>query len=131
MIKLSEKAVKLLKGKNFAFVATIGRDGSPHLTPVWADTDGSRVLINTAVGRVKERNVSRDPRVTIAVADSANPYSYVSLKGKVTKRITGKRADEHIDSLSFKYTGNKKYQGRNAAEKRVILVIEPTSIAGM
>ncbi|MDA4114672.1 MAG: PPOX class F420-dependent oxidoreductase, partial [Thaumarchaeota archaeon] len=114
MVKLNEKALNILKGKNFAFLATINKDGSPQVTPVWVDTDGTKVLINTAVGRAKERNISRDPRVAVAVADGANPYSFVSLDGKVTKSVTGKKADDHIDSLSLKYTGNAKYQGHNA-----------------
>jgi PPOX class probable F420-dependent enzyme len=128
MVKLHKKAVDLLKGKNFAFVATINRDGSPHVTPVWVDTDGKKILINTALGRVKERNISRDPRVGISVAEAANPYSFISFDGKVERTVTGKEADEHIDSLSFKYTGNKKYQGRTAKEKRVILVVDPIHI---
>jgi PPOX class probable F420-dependent enzyme len=128
MVKLNEKAINILKGKNFAFIATINKDGSPQVTPVWVDTDGTKVLINTAVGRAKERNISRDPRVAVAVADAANPYSFVSLDGKVIETVTGKKADDHIDSLSFKYTGNKKYQGHNATEKRVILSVEPTRI---
>lgn len=128
MVKLSDKAVALLKGKNFAFVATIDPDGSPQLTPVWADTDGKNVLINTAIGRVKEKNVSRDPRVAIAVADSANPYSFLSLNGKVIKKVTGMKAEDHIDFLSFKYTGNRKYQGRTASQRRIILVVVPTHV---
>jgi PPOX class probable F420-dependent enzyme len=128
MVKLNEKAINILKGKNFAFLATINKDGSPQVTPVWVDTDGTKVLINTAVGRAKERNISRDPRVAVAVADTANPYSFVSLDGKVTKSVTGKKADDHIDSLSLKYTGNAKYQGHNATEKRILLTVEPTRI---
>ncbi|MGA2664930.1 MAG: PPOX class F420-dependent oxidoreductase [Nitrososphaerales archaeon] len=131
MVKLNDKALGLLKGKNFAFLATINRDGSPQVTPVWVDTDGSRVLVNTALGRAKEKNVSRDPRVALAVADAANPYSYLSIDGKITGKTTGERADDHIDSLSYKYTGNKKYQGRTPKEKRVILSIEPVRIRAL
>ena len=131
MANLNEKALGLLKGKNFAFVATVKKDGSPHLTPVWIDTDESNLLINTAVGRAKERNTSRDSRISVSVADSANPYSYLTFDGKVTKRITGKKAEDHIDFLSFKYTGNKKYQGRSPGQKRIILVVKPTHIRGM
>ncbi|MDA4135116.1 MAG: PPOX class F420-dependent oxidoreductase, partial [Thaumarchaeota archaeon] len=127
MTKLNDKAIALLRGKNFAYVATLNRDGSPQLTPVWADTDGKNVLVNTAVGRVKEKNIARDPRVAVATYDVTNPYSWTSVDGKVVKKITGKRADDHIDSLSFKYTGNKKYQGK-PKEKRIILVIAPIRI---
>jgi len=124
MTKLDEKTISLLKGKNFAYVATLNRDGSPQLTPVWADTDGTNVLLNTAMGRVKERNIARDPRVAVAINDATNPYSWASVDGRVVKTILGEQANDHIDTLSFKYTGNKKYQG-NPKEKRVILVIEP------
>jgi len=128
MVKLDRKAVDLLKGKNFAFIATINRDGSPQVTPVWVDTDGTKILINTAIGRVKEKNVSRDSRVAIAVSDANNPYSFLSFDGKVVQTFTGKKADDHIDFLSFKYTGNKKYQGHKPTEKRILLLVEPTHV---
>jgi PPOX class probable F420-dependent enzyme len=128
--KLTEKAVALLKGKNFANVATINRDGSPQLTPVWVETDGTNIIVNTAIGRLKERNIARDPRVAISVFDMKDPYSWVSVDGRVVRKITGKEADESIDSLSYKYTGNKKYQGHRPGEKRVKLIIEPIRIRG-
>src|SRR5437899_2862461 len=125
-VKLNDKSVALLKGKNFANLATINRDGSPQLTPVWVDTDGTNVIVNTAIGRVKEKNIARDPRVAISVFDMEDPYSWVSVDGSVVKKITGKEADESIDSLSYKYTGNEKYQGRRPGEKRIKLIIEPS-----
>ena len=128
MVKLDKKALDLLKGKNFGFIATINPDGSPQVTPVWVDTDGEKILVNTALGRVKEKNISRDPRVAIAVAEAGNPYSFLSFDGRVERAVTGKSADDHIDSLSFKYTGNRKYRGRNPAEKRVKLIVEPTHV---
>lgn len=126
LAELSERAKKLLNGKNFAFVATLNKDGSPQLTPTWVDTDGANVLVNTAIGRQKSKNVTRDPRVTVGVFDSSNPYEYVSISGKVTKKVTGKAADDHIDKLAMKYTGASKYARRDPNEKRVILVIRPT-----
>ena len=128
-MKLSQKATALLRGKNFAYLGTINKDGSPQVTPVWIDTDGKYVLVNTAVGRVKERNVARDPRVAISVFDYEDQYRGVSITGRVVKKLKGKRADDDIDSLSFKYTGNRKYQGRNPAEKRITLFIEPTRVS--
>lgn len=128
MNKLNEKAIALLKGKSFAFLATVNEDGSPQVTPLWADTDGKNVILNTAVGRAKERNVRRDPRVAVSLHDESNPYVRVSLDGKVVKTVTGKKADDHIDFLSAKYTGNKKYTKSSPSEKRVILVIQPTRI---
>ncbi len=128
-MKLSRKAVALLKGKNFAYLATVNKDGSPQVTPVWVDTDGKNVLINTAVGRVKERNMARDPRVAVSVFDFADQYSGVSIRGRVAKRFTGKRADDDIDSLSYKYTGNKRFQGRIPGQERVTLIIQPTRVS--
>jgi len=129
MPKLSRKTRELLEGKNFAYVATVNRDGSPQVTPVWIDTDGKSIFVNTALGRVKERNLARDPRVALAVFDFANQYNGAFVRGRVIKTIRGKKAEDHIDHLSFKYTGNKKYAGRNRRERRVILVIEPTSVS--
>jgi PPOX class probable F420-dependent enzyme len=126
--KLTEKAVALLKGKNFATIATINPDGAPQVTPVWVDTDGTNVIVNTAIGRVKEKNIARDPRVAISVFDMKDPYSWVSIDGRVVRKITGKEADESIDFLSYKYTGNKKYQGRTPGERRIKLIIEPIHI---
>jgi len=128
MSKLDQRTTKLLKGKNFAFVATINRDGVPQLTPTWIDTDGTNVLVNTALGRTKERNVARDKRVTVGLLDHSNPYDRVTIEGKVVKEIRGKEAEDHIDKLSYKYTGNKKYAGRTPSEKRVIFVIEPVKV---
>lgn len=129
MAELSEKAKKLLKGKNFAFVATVNKDGTPQLTPTWVDTDGENVLVNTALGRQKAKNVTRDPRVTVGVFDLSNPYDYVSISGKVVKKVTGKAADDHIDKLSMKYRGEPKYKRWDPNEKRVILMIRPSKSA--
>jgi len=125
MTALSDKAKRLLKGKNFAFVATLNRDGSVQLTPTWVDTDGENVLVNTALGRMKQINVSRDSRVTIGVFDQSNPYEYVSISGKVAKQVKGKEAEDHIDKLALKYTGAKKFKRSDPKEKRVILVTRP------
>jgi PPOX class probable F420-dependent enzyme len=117
-----------LKGKNFAFVATLNEDGSTQLTPTWVDTDGENVLVNTALGRKKMINLTRDPRVTVGVFDLANPYEYVAIRGKVEKQVEGKEADDHIDKLGLKYTGATKYRRNSPDEKRVILVIRPSRV---
>lgn len=127
MNQLNERAVALFKGKNFAYLATVNPDGSPQVTPLWADTDGKNVILNTAIGRVKERNIERDPRVGVSIYEMANPYARVSLDGRVVKKVKGKEAEDHIDFLSVKYTG-KKYTKSSPSEKRIILVIEPTRI---
>ena len=128
LAELSGKAKRLLKGKNFAFVATLNKDGSPHLTPTWVDTDGKNVLVNTALGRQKVINLTRDPRVTVGVFNHSNPYEYVSIYGKVAERVQGKAADAHIDKLALKYTGAPKFNRRSPKEKRVIFVIQPLKV---
>ncbi len=125
---LNENSLKILRGKNFAFLATLNRDGTPQLTPVWVDTDGENVLVNTAVGRVKEKNVARDPRVSVSVPDWKNPYSFVSVNGVVVKKTTGKEAEDHIDKMAKKYAGVEKYTNRKPGERRILLTIKPKRI---
>jgi PPOX class probable F420-dependent enzyme len=124
---------KLFEEKNFAFLATLMKGGTPHVTPTWVDIDKSNntILINTAKGRVKHRNISRDPRVGISVIDSSNPYHMVSVRGKVIEQINGKEADEHIDKLAKKYLGKDKYPGRASGEERLLLRIKPQHVARM
>jgi PPOX class probable F420-dependent enzyme len=131
--KSDTSIAKLFEGKNFAFLATLMKDGTPHVTPTWADIDKSNntILINTAKGRVKHRNISRDPRVGISVIDSSNPYHMVSVRGKVIEQINGKEADEHIDKLAKKYLGKDKYPGRASGEERLLLRIKPQHVARM
>lgn len=125
--KLTEKVVRFIDGKNFAFLATILPDGSPHVTPMWVDHEGDTILMNTAIGRVKQKNLSRDPRVSIAIADSNNPYDRIIVHGRLVSQ-TEQGADTHIDMLAKKYTGANKYQKTSPNEKRIILKIEPLQI---
>ncbi|MGA2783895.1 MAG: PPOX class F420-dependent oxidoreductase [Candidatus Bathyarchaeia archaeon] len=127
-VKLPQNAVKLIEAKNFAHLATLLRDGSPHVAPVWVDHDGDIILINTAVGRVKHKNIMKDPRVGISITDQNNPYERVEIRGRVISE-TREGADEHIDKLANKYTGAKKYQKSSPDEKRIILKIEPLQIS--
>jgi PPOX class probable F420-dependent enzyme len=124
---------KLFEEKNFAFLATLMKGGSPHVTPTWVDIDKSNntILINTAKGRVKHRNISRDPRVGVSVIDSSNPYHMVSVRGKVIEQINGKEADDHIDKMAKKYLGKDKYPGRAPGEERLLLRIKPQHVALM
>ncbi len=128
MINLTDSQKKFLEGRNLAFVATLNKDGSPQVTPTWVDTDGKYVLINTAVGRLKARNVKRDQRVAIAVADQST--AMISIKGRVVDQITGKEAEDHIDKMAKKYIGQEKYPYRQPGEQRLLLKIEPLMIAG-
>ena len=116
---------KLFEGKNFVYVASLMRDGSPHVTPTWVDIENSTILINTAVGRIKQKNISRDGRVALAIADQSNPYDMVTVRGKVIEQITGSVAETHIDKLAKKYMGKEKYPGRAPGEKRILLKIKP------
>jgi PPOX class probable F420-dependent enzyme len=126
-IKLTEKAVRFIDGKNFAFLATVQPDGSPHVTPMWVDHDGDMILMNTAIGRVKQKNVARDPRVSIAIVDWENPYDRIIIHGRVVDQ-TEQGAEAHIDRLAKKYTGANKYQKASSSEKRIIFKIEPLQI---
>jgi PPOX class probable F420-dependent enzyme len=121
----------LLHDKNFVFVATIMEDGSPQITPTWVDVeqDGT-VLVNTAMGRVKQKNVTRDPRIAVSVIDKNNPYHMASIRGKVVEQ-TRQGADEHIDKMAKKYLGMDRYPGRSPGEERVILRIKPEKVAHM
>ena len=104
MSQITEPVVKLLEGKNFAFLATLMRDGSPQITPLWIDLDKdtNTILMNTAEGRVKHSNISRDPRIAISVINQSNPYEMVTIRGKVIEQVN-QGADEHIDKLAKKY----------------------------
>jgi PPOX class probable F420-dependent enzyme len=125
--KLTKKAIKLIEGKNFAYLATLLPDGSPHVTPMWIDRDDDTILMNTAIGRVKQRNITRDRRVSITVTDSENPYDRIVIQGRVIDQVQ-QGAEAHIDKLAKKYTGAQKYQKSSPDEKRIILRIEPLRI---
>jgi PPOX class probable F420-dependent enzyme len=129
MDELASEARDLFEKQSFAFLATNGRDGSPQVTPVWVDLEDGRIAVNTAEGRVKYRNMQRDPRVAISAVDPDNPYQMVTVKGRATMTTEG--ADEHIDRLAKKYTGNDTYPWRQPGEVRVKVLIEPISVAGM
>lgn len=120
---LDEKTIGLLKGGNLAHLATISKDGSPHVTPVWVDTDGEAVLVNTAKGRVKYNNILRNNKVAISVNDKNDFYRVYVAKG--TAEIIEDNADEHIDELAQRYLGVDKYPWRKEGEQRVIIKIKP------
>jgi PPOX class probable F420-dependent enzyme len=129
MKEITEPVAKLLEDKNFAFIATLMPDGSPQITPVWIDLDKNTntILVNTASGRTKLDNISRDPRVAISVANQHNPYEMVAIRGEVVQQDTD-NADEHADKLAKKYLNVDKYPFRTPNEKRVLLKIKPGKI---
>jgi PPOX class probable F420-dependent enzyme len=125
--KLTANAIRLIEGKNFAHLATIMPDGSPQVSPVWIDREGDVILVNTAVGRVKQKNSARDPRVAISIVNQENPYEKVVIRGRVIAQ-TFEGAEAHIDKLAKKYTGAIKYQRSRPDEKRIMFRIEPLKI---
>lgn len=128
--EITDSAINLFRGKNFAFVASLMNDGSPQITPVWIDYDGQFLLINTAEGRTKQKNFARDPRIAVSVVDQNNPYNMLSIRGKVEEQTTN-GADGHIDKLAKRYLGVDKYPFRSPDEKRIILKIKPEKIYHM
>ena len=129
MNEITEPVIKLLEGKNFAFFSTLMKDGSPQITPVWIDWEKNTntILINTAEGRLKQENISRDPRIAVSIADHNNPYEMVTIRGKVIAQNT-EGAIEHADKLAKKYMGLDKYPYHSPNEKRIILKIKPEKI---
>lgn len=125
----SDEQKAILDSPNFAHVATLFKDGTPQVNPVWVDRDGDLVRINSAEGRAKVVNLRNDSRVTIEVSNSENPYRYVEVRGKVVE-FTHEGADDHIDALAKKYMGVDSYPLRKAEEQRVTIVIQPEKIAG-
>lgn len=125
--QITEPVVKLLEGRNFAFVATLMKDGSPQITPTWVDVENGKILVNTAKGRLKQKNISRDGRIAISVTDQNNPYHMVTVRGRVVEQTT-EGADKHIDKLAKKYLGVDKYPLHSPSEKRIILKIKPERV---
>ena len=114
--------------KAFANLATINKNGSPQVTPVWFDFDGTYIRVNSAIGRVKDKNMRRDPRVALSILDPDNPYRYLAVRGRVVK-ITEDGAVEHINALAKKYRGTATFR-LHAGETRVMYFIEPRRVAG-
>jgi PPOX class probable F420-dependent enzyme len=105
MAGLTPEDLALLRGTNFGQLVTLNPDGSPQVTVLWVDADDGHVLVNTAEGRTKDRNLRRDPRAAVSVVDDADWYRWISITGTVVERVTGSRAEDHIDALSRRYDG--------------------------
>ena len=114
----------LFKKKAFAHLATLMPDGKPQVTPVWVDYDGKYVIINTAQGRLKDKNMQRDGRVALSITDPDNPYRYLEVRGSIAER-THTGADAHIDAMAKKYLDQDKYPFRQPGEVRVIYKVLP------
>lgn len=127
MTELTDDVKSLLDTANLAHLVTLMKDGSPQVTPVWVTHDGTHVIINTAEGRQKPRNLRRDPRVAISVVDGANSQRYTQIRGHVVEMITGDAAYESICDLSEKYAGHRNYPRRDG-EERILVKILPDHI---
>jgi PPOX class probable F420-dependent enzyme len=127
MVELTDADRELLRGRNYAHFVTLNADGTPQSTPLWIDADDEgHVLVNTAVGRVKDRNVRRDPRVAVSVFAQDDPYRWLSVSGTVVELVTGDEAGSHIDTLSRRYDGKAwTYQ---PGQQRVLYRIRPDRI---
>jgi len=125
--KIEGRGEELLKGKNYANVATIRSDGTIHGAPVWVDVQDGLAVVNTAEGRAWPKNLERDPHVTLTVQNMENPYEYVEIRGQVAER-THEGADEHIDALAKKYLDADSYPFRQPGEQRVIIRVAPEHV---
>jgi PPOX class probable F420-dependent enzyme len=124
---LTDAAKALLTEPVIANLATIGPDGSPHVTPVWIDVEGDDLVMNTADGRAKVDNLRHRPKVAVSVVDPHDPYRVLAVQGVVTE-ITDQGADAHIDRLAHKYLGVDTYPMRKPGERRLKVVIKPERI---
>ena len=129
MTEIPENYRDLFSKPAFAHLVTLMPDGSPQVTPVWVDLDGNTVVINTAKGRLKDRNMRRDPRVALEISDPANPYRYLQVRGRIAD-FTEEGADAHIDRMAKKYLDKDTYPFRQPGEVRVMFKITPEQVQG-
>ena len=125
--KLSEKAIKLIDGKNFGNLAFVMADGSPHVSPVWVDREGDLILVNTAEGRAKAKYLKANHRVALSIFNQQNPYEKVVIKGRVLD-MTKKGAEEHNSKISLKYLGTSNNPHREPGVGRILVKIEPERV---
>jgi PPOX class probable F420-dependent enzyme len=129
--KLSKEDLHhLFQFRNLAFVATLSKNGSPHVTPVWAEMVDDLILINTFETSAKNKHITNDKRIALSVVEQNNPFNMVSIKGKIIEQTT-EGADEHLKRLAKKYLGIGKYYYRKPNHKRIILKIKPEKIMGL
>jgi PPOX class probable F420-dependent enzyme len=125
--KLSDKARTLIARPVLATLATVAADGGPQVTPLWIEADGNDLVVNTARGRAKARNVERDQRVAVSVIDPDDPYNVVVVRGTAVE-VTTDGADAHIDHLAKKYLGVDEYPMRQPGEVRLKIRIRTDRI---
>jgi PPOX class probable F420-dependent enzyme len=120
----------LTEKKALAHLATVMPDGTPQVTPVWFFYEKGKFIVNTARGRIKDRNMKQNAAVALSITDPENPYAHIAVRGKIV-RATEEGADANIDALAKKYLDKDKYPFRAPGEVRVIYEIEPTSVHAM
>ncbi len=128
--KIPEKFMDLFHKKAFGSLSTLMPDGSPQTNPVWVDYQNGEIWVNTAVGRLKDKNMKRDPRVSVAVIDPENPYRFMEIRGKV-REVTQEGAPQHIDKMAKKYLDKDKYPFAQPGEQRVLHKITPEHVHTM
>ena len=124
---IDDKVIKLFSAKNLVFIATLMKDGSPQLSPVWANYEDGFILVNTAEGRIKHKNILRDPRVAVSVTSNDNPLDMTTIRGKVVEIISDSDYT-HADKLTLQYMQRPRYPFKQKNEKRIILKIKPEKI---
>lgn len=130
MASIPDKYSDIVNKKTFAMFGTLMPNGQPQVTPVWVDAEDGMLVINTAKGRQKHKNVQRDPRVAVTLSDPDNPYRYVEVRGRVVE-MTEAGADKHIDKMAKKYLDKDKYPFAQPGEQRILLKIRPEHVHGM
>ncbi|MFI6638878.1 PPOX class F420-dependent oxidoreductase [Streptomyces sp. NPDC050504] len=128
MVTLPNEIRRKIEAPHIWYVGTVNEDGSPHVSPMWLGHDGDLLLFNTAIGRVKERNLRRDPRVCLSLADPDDPYDRVQIRGSAVRFVEGPEADRSMDALAKAYLGTETYEWRIPGERRVLILVEPSRV---
>ncbi len=126
--RLDEQVRAWVEAPNFWHLGTVNPDGSPHVTPMWVDVEGDFVVFNTAIGRVKEENLRRDPRVSLSCVDADNPYDRMMIRGRAVQFVEGDEAEHCMDRLAKKYVDTDRYEWRIPGERRVMILVELTHV---
>lgn len=127
MAKLDDPGVReLLEDPNYAVLSTLNSNGTVHNTVVWISSEDGAVVVNSVIGRVWPTNLERDPRVTVLVSESGNPYHYVEIRGTATATTEG--AADHINRLTKKYIGQDEYPYDQPGDEHIKFVIRPDRV---
>jgi PPOX class probable F420-dependent enzyme len=121
---------RLFQFRNLVYIATLSKDGSPHVVPVWAEMVDDLILINTSETSAKNKHITNDKRIALSVVEQNNPFNMVSIKGRIVEQAT-EGADEHLKKLAKKYLGIGKYYYRKPNQKQIILKIKPEKVMGL